>query len=136
MLVFILPGFTGSTGFFSSTFGSSTFGAAASLLGAGFGYCVATLFCWIFCSKMLVFTFPIGVGLSSVFTGSALTGAALTGSVLAGYDVGTVVLTGAGFRFAWKGLDSAFGESSFLIQEASVFLGMAAGAGFVAVGSA
>jgi hypothetical protein len=81
----------------------------------------------MFYSNMLVLTFPIEA------TGSALAGSALAGSAFAGLlftgcaDGAAVVFAGAGLRSALNGFDSAFGESSFLIQDASVFLGAVTG---------
>ena len=108
-----------STGFVSTGLGSSVF--AGSLPGIGFAG-ATVLFCAMFYSNMLVLTFPIEA------TGSALAGSAFTGSLFTGCaDGAAVVFAGAGLRSALNGFDSAFGESSFLIQDASVFLGAVTG---------
>jgi hypothetical protein len=69
---------------------------------------------------------------SSVLAGSVLAGkeSAFIGSVLAGTSFGASVLVGCdptGLRVVLNGFSWAFGESSFLIHDVSVFLGATTG---------
>lgn len=137
--------FTGSvlvcTSFGASVLTGKGYAFAFSSSGSFFSHELSILpgaglagYVWVFwtfdCSNIEVLTLPNGFG--SVLTGSVLTGkgSAFIGSVLVGTSFGASAFAGCeptGLRVLLNGFSWAFGESSFLSHDVSIFLGAATG---------